>query len=88
MTPSLLALLVAGSFSSTPDSDRAAQFREIAIVIAAAIEAPPTPAPAAVGEPTVRDVPFYYDDLRPVTAPSAPLLVTYDWRTPVIFDLP
>ena len=46
-------------------------------------------APVAVDDaPTVRDVAFHFDLFRPAAAPFVPLIVTYDWRSPVVFDLP
>ena len=38
--------------------------------------------------PTVADVPFYYSDFTPLAAPEVAPIITYDWRSPVIFDLP
>ena len=40
------------------------------------------------GAPTVVDVPYYYSDFTPLAAPEVATIVTYDWRSPVIFDLP
>lgn len=39
-------------------------------------------------ELTVRDVRYYYDDFHPFRIPAAPVVVTYDWRSPVILDRP
>ena len=37
---------------------------------------------------TVRDIPFYYRLLSPVPVPVGVPSITYDWRSPVFFDLP
>ena len=38
--------------------------------------------------PTVVDVPYYYSDFTPIAAPAVEPIVTYDWRSPVFFDVP
>jgi hypothetical protein len=88
MTAPLLSLLVAGSLQWAPPSAARADFERMAIEIAQAVEIN-LPAPFELHVPaTVADVPFYYDRLMPAAEPAAPLLVTYDWRSPVVFDLP
>lgn len=83
MTLPLLTLLAAGSFQGSPERPA---FEVVAFEIAVtAIQAQPL---APDLEPGVVDVPYYYDRLMPAAVPAAPLLVTYDWRSPVVFDLP
>ncbi len=84
----ILTLLVASSLQVQADAPRPADFTQILIEITQAIETVrprPVPAPAAL---TVCDVPFYYRLLAPVPVPAVAPRVTYDWRSPVIFDLP
>ena len=38
--------------------------------------------------PTIVDIPYYYSDFTPVAAPVVATIVTYDWRSPVFFDVP
>ncbi len=38
--------------------------------------------------PTLIDVPYYYSDFTPIAAPAVEPIVTYDWRSPVFFDVP
>ena len=88
MTAPFLTLLVAGSLQWAPESPARADFERVAIEIAQAMEFG-LPASVELDPPaTVADVPFYYDRLMPAAEPAAPLLVTYDWRSPVVFDLP
>jgi hypothetical protein len=88
MTAPLLSLLVAGSLQWAPPTAARADFERMAIEIAQAVEIRLS-APFELDLPaTVADVPFYYDRLMPAAEPAAPLLVTYDWRSPVVFDLP
>jgi hypothetical protein len=88
MTAPFLTLLVAGSLQWAPPAAGRADFERLAFEIAQASEfgVPVTvdqEAPASVA-----DVPFYYDRVMPAAEPAMPLLVTYDWRSPVVFDLP
>ena len=88
MTAPLLSLLVASSLQWAPPPSARAEFERVAIEIAQAVEIGLS-APFELDVPaTVADVPFYYDRLMPAAEPAAPLLVTYDWRSPVFFDLP
>jgi hypothetical protein len=82
----LLGLIVAAAVQGPGDAPDYA--RVVALEIVQAVQAAEL-APAAPAEPAcVRDVAFYFDDFRPAATPAAPLLVTYDWRSPVVFDLP
>jgi hypothetical protein len=86
MTAPLLTLLVAGSLQWAPETR--ADFERVAIEIAQAVEIG-VASPMELDLPaTVADVPFYYDRLMAAAEPAAPLIVTYDWRSPVVFDLP
>ena len=88
MTAPFLTLLVAGSLQWAPESPSRADFERVAIEIAQAVQIG-LPAPVELDLPaTVADVPFYFDRLMPAAEPAAPLIVTYDWRSPVVFDLP
>ena len=84
----VLTILIASSVHLSAESPRASDFAQIVLEVTQAVE---TAAPLrAFGEPeaTVCDVPFYYSDFTPLRAPQAVLRITYDWRSPVIFDLP
>ncbi len=88
MGASLLTLLAAGSFQLACESPRRADLARLVLEITQAVEVLPSRPAAPDPAPTVRDIPFYFDDLAPRAAPAAPLIVTYDWRSPVVFDLP
>jgi hypothetical protein len=80
----VLTLLVASSFQAGADFSVPAEIAQIVVEITLTM-----PATLEIGEVlTIRDVPFYYDDFTPAAVPVVPLVVTYDWRSPVIFDLP
>ena len=84
----VLSLLVASSVHMAADSPRQADFAQIVLEITQAVEtARPGIDPGEAG-PTVCDIPFYYSDFTPLAAPEVAPLITYDWRSPVIFDLP
>ena len=88
MLQPVLAILVEGSFPLAADSPRAAEFSQIVHEITLAVNPPQAPSIEGVPEPTVCDVPFYYSDFTPIAAPEVAPIVTYDWRSPVVFDLP
>jgi len=84
----VLTLLVAGSFHLSAEAPQQADLAQIVYEITLAVEqARPDP---VTGEPqaTVCDVPYYYSDFTPIPAPVLEPVITYDWRSPVIFDLP
>jgi hypothetical protein len=83
----LVGLIVAAAFQGPAESPDYARLVALELVQAVQ-EADLAPAAAAALAPSVRDVAFYFDVFRPLPAPPAPLLVTYDWRSPVFFDLP
>jgi hypothetical protein len=88
MTAPFLTLLVAGSLQWAPPAPARADFERLALEIAQAVE-PGLPVPFdREPAPGVADVVYYFDRLMPRAEPAAPLLVTYDWRSPVVFDLP
>ena len=84
----VLTLLVAGSIQLACDSPRQADLARLVIEITQAVDLAAPVAVDAEAAPTVRDLAYYFDDLSPVALPSVPLIVTYDWRSPVVFDLP
>jgi len=88
MVQPVLTLLIASSIQLTAEAPCAPDLGQIVLSIAEVIEAAPAPFVPPAEEPTVRDVPFYYDRLAPVPVPAVVPPVTYDWRSPVIFDLP
>ena len=88
MTAPFLTLLVAGSLQWAPECPARADFERVAIEIAQAVEIGFAASFELDVPRTVADVPFYYDRLMPAAEPASPLLVTYDWRSPVVFDLP
>ncbi len=88
MAAPLLSLLVAGSLQWAPPVPARADFERLAIELAQAVQPGVPVAPDLEAPAGVADVPYYYDRLMPATPPAAPLLVTYDWRSPVVFDLP
>ena len=88
MTAPFLTLLVAGSLHWAPETPGRADFERVALEIAQAVEIGLQAPLELEAAPGVADVPYYYDRLMPAAEPAAPLLVTYDWRSPVVFDLP
>jgi hypothetical protein len=84
----VLTLLVASSIQLASESPLKTDLAQIAFELTQAVEAPGHLVPQADPAWSVCDIPFYFDDFRPVAAPATPILVTYDWRSPVIFDLP
>jgi hypothetical protein len=88
MAAPVLTLLVAGSIQISCDSPRQADLARIVYAIARTVPVLPGEPSDAEAAPTVRDVAYRFDLLAPVPAPAAPLLVTYDWRSPVVFDVP
>jgi hypothetical protein len=88
MAAPMLTLLVAGSIQISCDSPRQADLARIVSGIARTVPVLPGERPDAEAAPTVRDVAYHLDLLAPVPVPAAPLQVTYDWRSPVVFDVP
>ena len=88
MLQPVLAILVAGSFQLAADSPRAVELSQIVHELTLAVAPSPAPSFQGVPEPTVCDVPFYYSDFSPFAVPQTATIITYDWRSPVVFDLP
>jgi len=84
----VLTILVAGSFHWAAESPRQAEFAQIVHDLTLAVDPAGSEGFPGEPEPTVCDIPFYYSDFLPVAAPAAPTIITYNWRSPVIFDLP
>ena len=84
----VLTILVAGSFHLAADSPRQAEFAQIVHDITIAVGQSRPETFEGIPEPTVCDVPFYYSDFSPFAVPDPAPIITYDWRSPVIFDLP
>ena len=85
---SLLALVVACSIQAESVEPLQADFSAMVVEFAAAFDLETSA--AQIPEPglTVCDVAYYYDDLAPLALRSSPVMITYDWRSPVFFDLP
>lgn len=88
MASPILTLVMAGSLQWASEPTRVSDLTQLAIEITGAVPAAGVEAPAAAPELTVCDLEYYLDGRAPAAAPRVPLLVTYDWRTPVVFDLP
>jgi hypothetical protein len=84
----VLSLLVAGSIHVGADLRGPADLAQIVLEITEALPGGTTHILETAAEPTVIDVPYYYSDFTPIAAPVVAQIVTYDWRSPVIFDLP
>ena len=84
----VLTLLVAGSIHAGADFSAPQDLAQIVLEITEALPGAPSTVLDVDVAPTVIDVPYYYSDFTPIAAPAVPTLVTYDWRSPVIFDVP
>jgi hypothetical protein len=84
----VLSLLVAGSIHVGVDFKAPADLAQIVLEITEALPGVGTPIVETQAEPTLIDVPYYYSDFTPIAAPAVARIITYDWRSPVIFDLP
>lgn len=84
----VLTLLVAGSIHVGADLKAPADLAQIVLEITEALPGGSTTVLETAAEPTIVDVPYYYSDLTPIAAPAVEPIITYDWRSPVIFDLP
>ncbi len=84
----VLTLLVAGSIHVGADVKAPVDLAQIVVEITEALPLVGAPILEAEAGPTVVDVPYYYSDFTPVAAPHAEPIVTYDWRSPVFFDVP
>lgn len=84
----VLTLLVAGTIHVGADLKAPADLAQIVLEITEALPGGTSPLIETEAEPTVVDVPYYYSDFTPIAAPAVAQIITYDWRSPVIFDLP
>lgn len=84
----VLTLLVAGSIHAGADLRTPPDLAQIVMEITEALPGPSCTHVETHASPTVVDVPYYYSDFTPVAAPVVARIITYDWRSPVIFDLP
>ena len=84
----VLTLLVAGSIHAGADFSVPTDLAQIVLEITEALPGAPTTVLETDAVPTIVDIPYYYSDFTPVAAPVVATIVTYDWRSPVIFDLP
>ena len=85
----VLTLLVAGSIHVGAELNTPQDLAQIVLEITEAL--PGSPSSTILereAAPTLIDVPYYYSDFTPIAAPAVEPIVTYDWRSPVIFDLP
>ena len=84
----VLTILVASSIHVGADVHAPVDLAQIVVQLTQALPAVSPSMPQAEARPTVADLPYYYSDFTPVPAPAVEPIVTYDWRSPVIFDLP
>ncbi|HZE98593.1 MAG TPA: hypothetical protein VE981_16295 [Planctomycetota bacterium] len=84
----VLTLLVAGSIHAGADFSASRDVAQIVLEITEALPGSVTPLLIAEAGPTVVDVPYYYSDFAPVPIRNTPPIITYDWRSPVFFDVP
>jgi len=84
----VLTLLVAGSIHVGTELKVPSDLAQIVLEITEALPNAAVPLLDRQAAPTVVDVPYYYSDLTPIAAPEVATIITYDWRSPVIFDLP
>jgi len=84
----VLTLLVAGSIQAGAALRAPQDLAQIVLEITEALPGSPTTLLEREASPTVADVPYYYSDFMPIAAPAVEPIITYDWRSPVIFDLP
>ena len=84
----VLTLLVASSIHGGADFGAPADIAQIVLDITEALPGSATPHLTAEASPTVIDVPYYYSDFTPIAVPQTAPIITYDWRSPVFFDVP
>ena len=84
----VLTLLIAGSIHAGADFKARADIAQIVLEITEALPGSATPLLTAEAGPTVVDVPYYYSDFTPVAVRQTAPIITYDWRSPVFFDVP
>jgi hypothetical protein len=84
----VLTLLVAGSIHAGADFKAPMDVVQIVYELTEALPGSVTPSLTAEASPTVVDVPYYYSDFTPVPVRETAPIITYDWRSPVFFDVP
>lgn len=84
----VLTLLVAGSIHAGADFKAPMDLAQIVYEITEALPGGSAPLVTAEAEVTVVDVPYYYSDFTPATVRETAPIITYDWRSPVFFDVP
>jgi hypothetical protein len=84
----VLTLLVAGSIHAGADFKAPMDVAQIVFELTEALPGSVTPLLTAEAGPTVVDVPYYYSDFTPVAVRDTAPVITYDWRSPVFFDVP
>lgn len=84
----VLTLLVAGSIHVGADLKAPSDIAQIVLDLTEALPGSTTPLLTSEASPTVIDVPYYFSDFTPVYIPQTAPLITYDWRSPVFFDVP
>jgi hypothetical protein len=84
----VLTLLIAGSIHAGADLRAPSDVAQIVLEITEALPVSVTPLLRGDPGPTVVDVPYYYCDFTPVTVRETAPVITYDWRSPVFFDVP
>lgn len=88
MVTPLLTVLVASSAPWAVDAPARADLARIVLEITRTVDLPTPPSPEAE-PPRASAAAAGADASAPAVAPPVvPLRVTYDWRSPVIFDLP
>ena len=89
MVEPVLTLLVASALPWSADAPRRPEFQATLVQAVRVIrESGARVESGPDAEPTVIDVPYYYSDFTPVTVRPWPEWVTYDWRSPVVLDVP
>ena len=89
MIDPVLTLLVASALPWTPEFPKSPELDVTLVQVVRVLRASGGRSNATVeAEPTVCDVPYYYSDFTPVIVRPWALLITYDWRSPVFFDVP
>ncbi len=89
MIDPVLTLLVASALPWTPEFPRSPDLGATLVEVVRVLQSAGGRTHGAVeAEPTVCDVPYYYSNFTPVIVRPSPLRITYDWRSPVFFDVP
>lgn len=84
----VLTLLVAGSLQIADDLPRPLEGLRISLPVTQTLGGGFSTAAPEEEALTVRDIPFYYRRVSIVAVPPVFPQVSYDWRSPVFFDVP